>query len=216
MFNLILVDTNKEVVDGFQKYFGKLVGVESIIHGKFEDIMEYDAIVSPANSFGLMDGGIDKALVEYFGDILMNNVQQYLLKYFSGMQPVGTAMVVPTEDQEHPYLIHAPTMNVPRNIVGTDNVFYAFWAILNAVQTHNRLFLLQSPTVRRIKHIGKLVVPGLGTLTGGLTGDRAAKQMALAYKLFLNQPTNIKEMGWEYAASMDMRIIHARMYDDEI
>jgi O-acetyl-ADP-ribose deacetylase (regulator of RNase III) len=53
-------------------------------------------MVSPANSFGLMDGGIDAAITKYFGKELMQRVQARIMQEYCGEQPVGTAIMVPT------------------------------------------------------------------------------------------------------------------------
>ena len=39
----------------------------TVINGIFEYLSEYDCMVSAANCFGLMDGGVDTAIVNYFG-----------------------------------------------------------------------------------------------------------------------------------------------------
>lgn len=45
-------------------------------------------IVSPANAFGLMDGGYDLAITHYFGDQLQKRVQQHIIDHYYGEQPV--------------------------------------------------------------------------------------------------------------------------------
>ncbi|MGB3240982.1 MAG: hypothetical protein WBB29_22045 [Geitlerinemataceae cyanobacterium] len=51
----------------------------------------YDCLVSPANSFGMMDGDMDAAIVRYFGQSLMDRVQRRILDDYLGEQPVGTS-----------------------------------------------------------------------------------------------------------------------------
>jgi hypothetical protein len=74
---ITLLDINKNMTDAWSKYFENIENVE-IVHNYFSNFMdEYqdvDAIVSPANSFGLMDGGYDKAITDYFGSELMKEV----------------------------------------------------------------------------------------------------------------------------------------------
>jgi O-acetyl-ADP-ribose deacetylase (regulator of RNase III) len=62
----------------------------SVTNGYFEEAHGYDAIVSPANSFGLMDGGFDAALTKFFGGYLQSAVQERIIKEYSGEQPVRT------------------------------------------------------------------------------------------------------------------------------
>lgn len=92
---------------------------------------EYDCIVSPANSFGIMDGGFDKALIEYFGNSLMERVQNKIKDEYAGEQPVGTCLIVNTGDEKHPYLAHTPTMRIPRIIREYDTVYNAMRAMKN-------------------------------------------------------------------------------------
>jgi O-acetyl-ADP-ribose deacetylase (regulator of RNase III) len=55
-----------------------------------------DAVVSPANSFGFMDGGVDWAYLQFFGEELQTRVQMVIrLQKFQEL-PVGGAVVVPT------------------------------------------------------------------------------------------------------------------------
>jgi hypothetical protein len=65
MFTIYLRDINTAVVDAWEQAFADAPEVLAP-HG---DIFEHmaDAIVSPANSFGYMDGGIDLFYSSYFG-----------------------------------------------------------------------------------------------------------------------------------------------------
>ncbi|KNC91887.1 macro domain-containing protein, partial [Trabulsiella odontotermitis] len=87
---------------------------------------------------GLMDGGVDAAITAFFGTQLQARVQQYILHEYCGEQPVGSAFAIDTGDSEHPYLVHAPTMRVPKIINGSDAVYQATWAALLAVHRHNQ------------------------------------------------------------------------------
>ena len=75
---LILYDVNKNLCDELQKYFEKYTNIE-ILNCSFAQLPQVDCIVSPANSFGIMDGGIDLAFTKYFGTQLMQRVQQQQL-----------------------------------------------------------------------------------------------------------------------------------------
>src|SRR5215467_4956152 len=134
---LILVDPNPYVCDAFKAYFGELPNVE-VFQGYFERVPQFDCMVSPANSFGMMDGGIDAAIIRFFGNDLMNKVHEHILNEFFGEQPVGTSIIVETGHAQHPFLAHTPTMRVPANINNTDNVYVAMAAMLRAVHHHNR------------------------------------------------------------------------------
>lgn len=105
MFALHLVDIADDLITAWQQAFKGLPDV-TITHGRFEDVPEFDCLVSPANSFGIMDGGIDLAISYFFGWELMESVQKRILRDFFGEQPVGTSMIVPTNNPVHPYLAH--------------------------------------------------------------------------------------------------------------
>lgn len=46
-----------------------------------------------AETFGLMDGGVDAAITAYFGSQLQERVQQNIIREYLGEQPVGTDAV---------------------------------------------------------------------------------------------------------------------------
>jgi hypothetical protein len=51
---LILVDPNPELCYEWEQRFHGFKSI-SVVNGYFEQIAEYDCMVSPGNSFGLMD-----------------------------------------------------------------------------------------------------------------------------------------------------------------
>jgi O-acetyl-ADP-ribose deacetylase (regulator of RNase III) len=191
MFKLILFDIQKELCNEFEKGFNDLPNVE-ILHSTLESLPEYDCMVSPANSFGLMDGGIDLAITNYFGKQLMQRVQKYIIENYAGEQPIGTSFIIETNNDRHPYLAHTPTMRIPMDIRNTDNVYQAMKAMLIAVNQNN--------------NIKSIACCGLGTATGRVSYSVAAKQMALAYKNFLNPPT---EISWKFAHIRNLKIIQS-------
>ncbi len=192
-FELILVDTNPALCAAWRTAFQSWDGVE-IVQGRFEDLPEFDLMVSPANSFGLMDGGIDAAIVTYFGENLAVRVQENILAEFWGEQPVGTSLIVETGNPQHPFLAHTPTMRVPMVLAGTDNVYSAMRAMLLAAYKHN---------LTKDRKIQTIACPGLGTGVGMLSPEVAARQMAIAYKHFLEPPTHA---DWRDAIERHLRV----------
>lgn len=150
-----------------------------MVCGRFEDLPSFDCVVTAGNSFGLMDAGMDLAVVRFFGRQVMERIQKMILDDFLGEQPVGTCLLVPTDHAAHPYVAHSPTMRVPMNIQSTDHVYLALWAALTAVHRHNRSINRQ---------IDSLACPGLGTGTGGLDPMEASLQLRLAYEHFKRPP----------------------------
>lgn len=185
-FKLILADPKAELCDAWRSYFSDCSKV-SIHHGCFEEVQRYDCMVSAANSFGLMDGGVDMAIINYFGFELMDRVQARIIDEYRGEQPIGTSMIVETGHRKHPFIAHTPTMRVPMSISKTDNVYLAMWAMLLAVWRHNQ---------QGRKPIKTVVCPGLGTATGQVSYNQAAKLMFLAYMHFEDPP---KSISWPYA-----------------
>jgi O-acetyl-ADP-ribose deacetylase (regulator of RNase III) len=190
---LILVDPKAELCDAFRERFAALPQVE-VVTGRFEALPAFDCMVSAANSFGLMDGGVDAAITRFFGYELQARVQRRILDEFLGEQPVGTSIIVETNHPEHPFIAHTPTMRVPMDIAHTDHVYLAMWAMLLAVRRHNR---------SAARSIEIIACPGLGTTTGRVPYRQAARQMALAYEHFLNPPGSL---DWRVADQRQRRI----------
>jgi O-acetyl-ADP-ribose deacetylase (regulator of RNase III) len=170
MLAVHLRDINAGIVKAWEQAFADVPEV----HVSRGDIFEHkaDAIVSPANSFGFMDGGIDLLYSKYFGWSLQTDLQALLAEQHYGELPVGQAVVVATGHDSIPFLVSAPTMRIPADISATVNVYLAFRAALIAVLTHN---------ARTKTPIQTLLVPGLGTGIGAVAPAAAARQMRLAY-----------------------------------
>jgi len=193
MTKLILADPKTALCDAWATAFAAYPEVE-IVNGRFEQIPAFDCIVSAANSFGLMDGGVDLAITNFFGEALQARVQQVIRARYKGEQPVGSSFIVETGHPAHPFLAHTPTMRVPMPIVGTDYVYLAMKAMLQAVQDFNA----------ERERIQTLVCPGLGTATGRVPAAEAARQMALAYHYHQHPPQAI---SWPAAAARHRRVL---------
>jgi O-acetyl-ADP-ribose deacetylase (regulator of RNase III) len=179
--HLILVSPEPLLCAEFREQFKELPNVE-VVDGYFEQLPEFDCLVSPGNSFGQMDGGMDAAITRFFGDTLQQRVQQRILEEYLGEQPVGTSIIVETGHPKHPYLAHTPTMRIPMPIARTDYAYLAMWAMLLAVVRHNQ------QAERQVKSIA---CSGLGTGVGRMPFPEAARQMALAYRNYLSPPPQI-------------------------
>jgi len=175
---LIFVDRGKELSEVLRWQFRSHPEVQ-IVCGRFEDLPTFDCVVTAGNSFGLMDAGMDLAVVRFFGREVMDRIQKQILENYLGEQPVGTCIIVPTHNASHPFVAHAPTMRIPMNIQGTDHVYLAMWATLLAVHRHN------SSEARKI---GSIACPGLGTGTGGMDSLEATLQLRLAYEHYRKPP----------------------------
>ena len=167
--NLVLVDTGAALCEAWRVAFGDVEGVH-VHNGRFESVIgSYDCFVSPGNSFGLMDGGIDASIIRFFGPALKERVQDEIWRVYRGEQPVGTCLLVPTNDPRCPWLAHCPTMRVPMEVTYTNHAYAAFLAALTTTGNAG---------------IRVLACPGLGTHTGRIPPDVAARQMRYAYDLW--------------------------------
>jgi O-acetyl-ADP-ribose deacetylase (regulator of RNase III) len=181
---LILVDVNPMMCKAWKDAFAGHAQVV-VVNDYFQNLPEYDCMVSAANSYGMMDGGIDGHITHYFGQQLMDRVQAHIVEHYLGEQPIGTSFIVPTHHEKHPFLAHTPTMRIPEIIAHTDNVYHAMRAMLLAVREHN------SSSEEKINTIA---CPGLGALTGQVPFEKVARQMERAYASILEPLT---DLSWD-------------------
>lgn len=177
-FAITLVVTNPAFAAAYGARFRHLPRA-SVVESRWETLPPHDCFVTAGNSYGLMSAGIDAVVVREFGPSIEQAVQLHILNTYLGEQPVGTAFLLPTGNARVPMLCHAPTMRVPRDISGTDNVYRATLAALLCVYHHNRT----AP-----RRIATVVFPSFGTGFGGVPPNEAARQMAVAWELFLQVP----------------------------
>lgn len=124
---------------------------------------DFDALVSPANSFGFMNGGIDLVYVNKYGQQLENRVQDVIRNTHGGELLVGMADCVPLSySSTNKWLIIAPTMRVPKLIVEPVDVYLATRA---AIRTAIEL---------NMEHV---LFPGMGTGCGNVPAKTAAMNM---------------------------------------
>jgi O-acetyl-ADP-ribose deacetylase (regulator of RNase III) len=164
-----LVDKWKPLTDAWSEVFAEHESISVECGDFFSE--PADAMLSPANSFGIMDGGLDLAIRTQIGGEIQRRVQSVIVDRHHGELPVGAAEVVETENARWPFLVVAPTMRVPEPVANTLNAYLAFRAALLAIRAFNQA----APRIR------SLVVPGLGTGIGAMDARRCAAQMRVAY-----------------------------------
>lgn len=148
------------------------------VHASQGTILEEsaDAIVSPANSFAYMDGGLDLIYSQHFGWHVEGQLREIILADYDGELPVGQAVICEMGRDDPPlFMVSAPTMRVPMRVDQTVNAYLAFRGILRAVKQHNEI----SPAIP----ITSVLCPGLGTGEGRMPFDRCARQMRYAYEV---------------------------------
>lgn len=168
------IDRSRELCDEWELKFEGCKDV--VVHcGDFFSL-KTDCIVSPANSFGYMDGGLDLAISNRLGWQIQRNLQKSIIENHNGELLVGQAELVRTENKEIPFCISAPTMRVPSILTNTVNVYLASKAIFRLLKT--------------TKEIESVTIPGLATGVGKVPYDICAKQMRRAYDdVWLGQQT---------------------------
>lgn len=165
---LHFIDTDEAVVTALQRSFDRVEGVD-VTHG---DLLQTarECVVSPANSFGFMDGGFDKDLYAYFGPSIQQRVQEAVSSRPEGHLPVGASALIRTGDERIPFLIIAPTMTLPEQ-VDARNAYRAMRAVLRIARASE-------------SHFSHIYCPGLTTGVGETAPEEAAAQMARAYHDF--------------------------------
>ena len=163
----LLIDTNPKMISSWNDFFENETNVK-VLKGDITNV-SCDAIVSPANSFGFMDGGVDNAISLRLGWELQNELQALIKKLPEGELLVGRSLILETGDDLIPYLISAPTMRVPMNfnISTSINAYLAMKAALIAAKTHEK-----------ITYVG---IPGFCTGVGRMQTQIAARQMYQAF-----------------------------------
>jgi O-acetyl-ADP-ribose deacetylase (regulator of RNase III) len=186
---IIFFDNNKENINKYKNVLDVINQKNDInlLHSNNEIKIEFvhsdlsylvcdnkiDVIISPANSYGHMTGGIDKDICK-IDTFIQDKVSHAISKsVFLDMDnepfiPVGTC--VPVKINKDLTILIAPTMKHPKDITGTNNVFLAFNAILINLKIQNY-------------HNKDLVVACscLGTGIGGMNAEKSAKQILHAF-----------------------------------
>ena len=156
--NIVLTAMDDDLAQAWRTHCGDLANVR-IHHGSIFDVA-CDAVVSPANSFGFMRGGIDALYAQRFPDI-EQRVRAAIAIRHGGEMPVGQALLVQTGDAAIPWLVSAPTMRRPMVLApDTDHPRRAITAALRVAQGE----------------IETIAFPGMGTGVGGVPADVCARQ----------------------------------------
>lgn len=174
---IVLAAVEAELAAAWQHYCSDLPDV-TIHRGSILDL-SVDAVVSPANSFGFMDGGIDRRYSQRFGWKVQDRLQELIRNRHHGELLVGAAEIVATDDLRIPFLIAAPTMRVPMLLADTVNPYLAAWATLLLIQqgTFPAGVLDGEPVSAAITSIA---FPGLGTGIGRVAPEVCARQVRAA------------------------------------
>jgi O-acetyl-ADP-ribose deacetylase (regulator of RNase III) len=182
---IVFFDFDDEVINALQKENEKYNNEKYDIIFENKSLLEIQEkymtdinsviLVSPANSFGSMRGGIDYYINKYVFPNVEKLVQNEIEKtdyiynencFFDKKQwknkkylPVGKSLMIKYNNH---YLAVVPTMEYPKDINNTNNVELAMKSLLEMIKDYN---------------VDYLLISGLGSGIGGLDYDIMAKQM---------------------------------------
>lgn len=203
---IILCSIDEPLAQAWQTYCGELKGVE--VHRGNILNLKVDAVVSPANSFGFMDGGIDMVYSQHFGWGVQQQLQNQIKDLHHGELIVGSADIVETDHSSISYLIAAPTMRVPMVLSETVNPYLAARAALLLIK-HGR-FPSGALVGERISDgVKSVAFPGLGTGVGRVEPEKCALQVRTAIK-------EVVFDEYEFPSSWaDAQMRHQQLYTDK-
>lgn len=183
--NLIFFDHDNDKIAAYEKHVMSTQEWPFNVHCIKQDVkdllklLDVQIIVSPANSLGFMDGGIDMVYMQLFPGI-QQRVQEAIATYDietnlgRKVLPIGSCKLVRTLDHKTPMLACVPTMFLPENITQTHNVYWATRGLLLSIE---RLRNRQWPNNRI-----NVAIPCFGTGVGQMTGEEAGSQVAEALR----------------------------------
>jgi O-acetyl-ADP-ribose deacetylase (regulator of RNase III) len=145
----------------------------TICNTDYSELLPHDCLVSPANSYGIMSGGLDLLIRDELGVKVQDKIQWRIQKSYNGCQPVGTCIIIKTEATRFKFLAHSPTMQRPQNIQGTLNPMHSFFAAL--------------VEANKIPEIQNMACSGMGAGSGQVPPEEVSNQMYQAYKMFLER-----------------------------
>lgn len=205
--NIILTSVETGLADAWEQFCGGLPFV-TVHRGSVFDV-SCDAVVSPANSFGFMDGGIDMLYTQYFGWQVQERLQEAIRETHHGELLVGTAEIVETDNPDLPFLIAAPTMCVPTILRDSVNPYLAARAALLLVQQGT----FQQGTYAGEKiadYVDSIAFPGLGTGVGRVGPNTCARQVRAAIDNVL-LVRSVFPVSW-----VDAQHRHQGLYTDRV
>ncbi|GAB3489597.1 O-acetyl-ADP-ribose deacetylase (regulator of RNase III) [Amycolatopsis cihanbeyliensis] len=172
----MLCAVDEALAEAWRAVVDSMEGRVRVHRGSVLDVAAH-AVVSPANSYGWMRGGVDAAYAQAFPEV-EQNVRSAVLAYHGGELPIGEALVVPTGLRAPAWLISAPTMREPGEQLPGDTV-HPYLAARAVFQVWRDGRLEEGLDVRRAVDV--IAMPGLGTGVGGVPPDTCARQVSAAW-----------------------------------
>ena len=202
-----LIDRNLGMCEQWKLQFKNCKDVV-VHHGDFFSL-KTDCVVSPANSFGFMDGALDLAISKKIGWQVQEKLQKRIAtSFYNGELLVGQAILIETENSEIPYCISAPTMRVPLILKDSVNVYLAAKAIFTLLIKVNS----EAWVSNHEELIGTVTISGLGTGVGKMPYDICARQMKTAYDDFWMNKYSYPSTWFE--AQKRHQLLYSNSYHD--
>ncbi|KAJ5832525.1 hypothetical protein N7474_000836 [Penicillium riverlandense] len=169
---------------------------------RLDPSVTFDLVVSPANSYGRLDGAFDDAISRAFSprddyNALTRAVQLVLYENWRGFAPPGTCTLVqfPASLKQNSrnctWVAICPTMREPTNVSWDREVVYeCVWSLFCQVERYNRT---------SDQKINSLLMTPLAAGVGRVSKERWAAQTVLAMKHFINaveQPERWSQLEW--------------------
>lgn len=205
--NIILTSVEEGLADAWERFCGDLPFVT--VHRASIFDLSCDAVVSPANSFGFMDGGIDMLYTQHFGWHVQERLQEAIREHHHGELLVGAAEIVETDDPDLPFLIAAPTMRVSTILRDSVNPYLAARAAL-LLAAHGTFTQGTYAGERIADFVDSLAFPGLGTGVGRVGPNTCARQVRAAMDAVL-LGREVFPVSW-----VDAQHRHQGLYTDRV
>lgn len=180
MPTFVFFDYNKDKIEAYSKILSGSHNDLVFLNCTLDEILvKYFGnpfiLVSPANSYGDMSGGIDRDIVKKFPkckQAVLDIIKTTGIKDRSGRNhiPVGSCRLIQLDiiNNKPRALLIAPTMETPKNIVGTNNVLLTFATIYKST--------------KNLSNVTIVAIPCLGTGVGGMNGEESALQILKWFK----------------------------------
>ncbi|XWV26951.1 macro domain containing protein [Tupanvirus soda lake] len=179
--NITFFDSDLENIETYKKILNDTIinNNLSFENSNFEDMLgrtKMHIAISPANSRLSMTGGIDKLYSDLFPNV-ENSLRNKMIekKYATSdieykgtnyILPIGKIVIAETGDKRCYFIMASPTMDMPRDISGSNNVYLCMKSVLK------KLLLIKEPII--------VACPCLGTGIGNMSAEESAQQIKKA------------------------------------
>ena len=170
---LILFDMNPDMCAAWRKVFGQDKDVD-IINCDLTELSPCDYLITAGNSYGIMNGGIDLTVRNFYGVELQDEIQWIIVNKCKGLLKIGDLIdILLINDNMFKHLIYVPTMRIP-GPVSAENVTIAFGAAIEHI--------FDSEIKKAYSNTNfSIACPGLCTGAGGVNVLEAASRMRVVW-----------------------------------